>query len=125
MYFHKDGTFIKNQRVINSIDQKSGNFTIPENCAWFAIQLRLNDNVPFVDNYWNDYTNSESPIYRQTSINLPDDGHTGEEIFTNKNLTFSLILSDYNTATKQFAPLEINGRLWNGDEEVPLTEITK
>lgn len=125
MYFQKDGTFIKNQRVINSTDQKSGNFTIPENCAWFAIQLRLNDNVPFVDNYWNDYTNSESPIYRQTSINLPDDGHTGEEIFTNKNLTFSLILSDYNTATKQFAPLEINGKLWNGDEEVPLTEITK
>ena len=125
MYFQKDGTFIKNQRVINSTDQKSGNFTIPENCAWFAIQLRLNDNVPFADNYWNDYTNSESPIYRQTSINLPDDGHTGEEIFTNKNLTFSLILSDYNTATKQFAPLEINGKLWNGDEEVPLTEITK
>lgn len=125
MYFQKDGTFIKNQRVINSTDQKSGNFTIPENCAWFAIQLRLNDNVPFADNYWNDYTNSESPIYRQTSINLPDDGHTGEEVFTNKNLTFSLILSDYNTATKQFAPLEINGKLWNGDEEVPLTEITK
>lgn len=75
--------------------------------------------------YWHDKTNSESSIYRQTSINLPDDGHTGEEIFTNKNLTFSLILSDYNTATKQFAPLEINGRLWNGDEEVPLTEITK
>lgn len=125
MYFQKDGTFIKNQRVINSTDQKSGNFTIPENCAWFAIQLRLNDNVPFVDNYWHDETNSESPIYRQTSINLPDDGHTGEEIFTNKNLTFSLILSDYNTATKQFAPLEINGKLWNGDEEVPLTEITK
>lgn len=75
--------------------------------------------------YWHDKTNSESSIYRQTSINLPDDSHTGEEIFTNKNLTFSLILSDYNTATKQFAPLEINGKLWNGDEEVPLTEITK
>lgn len=90
------------------------------------INLKLdgNENNLF-DNYWNDYTNSESPIYRQTSINLPDDSHTGEEIFTNKNLTFSLILSDYNTATKQFAPLEINGRLWNGDKEVPLTEITK
>lgn len=75
--------------------------------------------------YWHDQINSEFPIYRQTSINLPDDSHTGEEIFTNKNLTFSLILSDYNTATKQFAPLEINGKLWNGDEEVPLTEITK
>lgn len=75
--------------------------------------------------YWHDQINSESPIYRQTSINLPDDYHTGEEIFTDKNLTFSLILSDYNTATKQFAPLEINGKLWNGDEEVPLTEITK
>lgn len=126
MYFQEDGIFIKNQRVINinSTGQKSGNFTIPDNCAWFAIQFRQNDNVPF-DNYWNDHTNSESPIYRQTSINLPDDGHTGEEIFTNKNLTFSLILSDYNTATKQFAPLEINGKLWNGDEEVPLTEITK
>lgn len=75
--------------------------------------------------YWNDQTKSESPIYKQTSINLPYDGHTGEEIFTNKNLTFSLILSDYNTAIKQFAPLEIRGKLWNGDEEVPLTEITK
>lgn len=82
------------------------------------------NNTPY-SFYWNDYTNSEFPIYRQTSINLPDDSHTGEEIFTNKNLTFSLILSDYNTATKQFAPLEINGRLWNGDKEVPLTEITK
>lgn len=75
--------------------------------------------------YWNDQTKSESPIYKQTSINLPDDGHTGEEIFTNKNLTFSLILSNYNTAIKQFAPLEIRGKLWNGDIEVPLTEITK
>lgn len=130
MYFQEDGTYIpkdtgESRRLINSYSNiKSGNFTIPENCAWFAIQLRLNDNVPF-DNYWNDQTNSESPIYRQTSINLPDDGHTGEEIFTNKNLTFSLILSDYNTATKQFAPLEINGKLWNGDEEVLLTDITK
>ena len=131
MYFQEDGTYIPqttsepSRRLVNSyLNQKSGSFTIPENCTWFAIQFRWNDNVPF-DNYWNDYTNSESPIYRQTSINLPDDGHTGEEIFTNKNLTFSLILSDYNTATKQFAPLEINGKLWNGDEEVPLTEITK
>lgn len=90
------------------------------------LQLEKGDTATVPDFlYWNDHTNSESPIYRQTSINLPDDGHTGEEIFTNKNLTFSLILSDYNTATKQFAPLEINGKLWNGDEEVPLTEITK
>ena len=131
MYFQEDGTYIPKdiggpRRLTDSyLNIKSGSFTTPEDCAWFAIQLRLNDNVPFVDNYWNDYTNSESPIYRQTSINLPDDSHTGEEIFTNKNLTFSLILSDYNTATKQFAPLEINGKLWNGDEEVPLTEITK
>lgn len=90
------------------------------------LQLEKGDTATVPDFlYWHDQINSEFPIYRQTSINLPDDGHTGEEIFTNKNLTFSLILSDYNTATKQFAPLEINGKLWNGDKEVSLTEITK
>lgn len=128
LYHKEDGTRINYGRLINIHPDKYKNntaeFITPEECTQFVIQFRSNDGVS-VYNYWNDYTNSESPIYRQTSINLPDDGHTGEEIFTNKNLTFSLILSDYNTATKQFAPLEINGKLWNGDEEVPLTEITK
>lgn len=128
LYHKEDGTRINYERLINISPDKYKNntaeFITPEECTQFVIQFRSNDGVS-VYNYWHDKTNSESPIYRQTSINLPDDSHTGEEIFTNKNLTFSLILSDYNTATKQFAPLEINGKLWNGDEEVPLTEITK
>lgn len=128
LYYKKDGTFINSEKLIDIFPDKYKNntaeFTTPEECAQFVIQFRSNDRVP-VFNYWNDQIQSESPIYRQTSINLPDDSHTGEEIFTDKNLTFSLTLSDYNTATKQFAPLEINGKLWNGDEEVLLTEITK
>lgn len=128
LYHKEDGTRINYGHLIdispNKYKNNTAEFITPEECTQFVIQFRSNDGVP-VYNYWNDRTNFESPIYRQTSINLPDDSHTGEEIFTNKNLTFSLILSDYNTATKQFAPLEINGRLWNGDEEVPLTEITK
>lgn len=128
LYHKEDGTRINYERLIDIYPDKYKNntaeFITPEECTQFVIQFRSNDRVS-VYNYWNSQTESESSIYRQTSINLPDDSHTGEEIFTNKNLTFSLILSDYNTATKQFAPLEINGKLWNGDEEVPLTEITK
>lgn len=124
----------QNVQITSSVDGKLWIFFSPgaynkwqnyENPFGY-LQLEKGSTVTFpYPYYWNDQVKTESPIYRQTSINLPDDSHTGEEIFTDKNLTFSLILSDYNTATKQFAPLEINGKLWNGDEEVPLTEITK
>lgn len=57
MYFQEDGTFIpKNiggpRRLTNSyLNIKSGSFTTPENCAWFAIQFRQNDKI------------SEKPLY--------------------------------------------------------------
>lgn len=58
MYFQEDGTYIPqttsepSRRLVDSyLNQKSGSFTTPQNCTWFAIQFRANDRI------------SERPIY--------------------------------------------------------------